>query len=167
MHDYTNGHYEASGKDNWITPPHIIKALEERYGPLFDPCPADSNLQILSTWDGKTDGLEMNWPQDQVCFVNPPFSNLAAWAKKVWQQSYHYGVEVVMLLPARTDTKYFHNFICNDAELEFFKGRIRFINPETGKPGEAAPFPTMLAHYTQRNNYTRYQKCPIPARPVK
>jgi len=157
MHDYTNGHYEGSGKDTWITPPHIIEALEERYGPLFDPCPA--------YWDGSIDGLEMNWPQDQVCFVNPPFSNLAAWVEKAWSQYHHYGVQVVLLLPSRTDTRYFHDYICNIAELEFFKRRLRFINPETGAPGEAAPFPTMLAHFTDRSNYTRYQKCPIPARP--
>ena len=156
MTQFRNGVPESSGSDLWMTPPHILNALEERYGPLFDPCPAN--------WDGEIDGLEIDWPTDQVCFVNPPFSNLAVWAEKVWDQIHHFGVEVVMLMPARTDTRYFHDFICNDAELEFFKGRIRFINPKDGLPGDAAPFPTMLCHFTHRSNYTRYQKCPIPAR---
>jgi phage N-6-adenine-methyltransferase len=156
MSEFRNGVPESSGSDLWQTPPHILEALEERYGPLFDPCPAN--------WDGKTDGLEIEWPVNQVVFVNPPFSQLSAWAEKVWSENFHRGVQVVMLMPARVDTQYFHDYICNGAELEFFKGRIRFIDPGTTLPGDAAPFASMLCHFTDTSNYTRYQKSPIPAR---
>ena len=61
---YRNGNYESSGLDNWMTPRHIIEELENEFGELFDPCPAYH--------DGSFDGLQISWPRDKVCFVNPP-----------------------------------------------------------------------------------------------
>ena len=71
---YRNGNYESSGLDNWMTPRHIIDELENEFGELFDPCPAYH--------DGSFNGLEISWPRDKVCFVNPPYSEMKDWVKK-------------------------------------------------------------------------------------
>ena len=157
MSKFRNGVPESSGSDLWMTPPHIIEALTRKYGALFDPCPRD--------WDGSFDGLEIDWPHDQVVFVNPPYSNIAEWAEKAWYENFHRGVEVIMLIPARVDTRYFHDYLCNSGRIEFFKGRLRFIDPATGLPGNSAPFPAMLCYLTDEYDNTLYSRTTIPARP--
>jgi len=136
---YRNGQYEASGNDLCMTPPSLIRIIEREfgdvYGGYFDPCPAN--------WDGEVDGLEIDWPLDVLSFVNPPYSNLAAWAKKCREQAER-GCTVVLLIPPRTCTTYFHDYIYESAELRFIRGRVKFHDPQTGKAMKTAPFPSML-----------------------
>ena len=87
---YRNGNYESSGLDNWMTPRHIIDELENEFGELFDPCPAYH--------DGSFDGLEISWPRDKVCFVNPPYSEMKDWVKKCHEE-WSKGSEVLLLIP--------------------------------------------------------------------
>lgn len=72
-------------------------------------------------------------------FCNPPYSNLKAWVEKAYRESRQDNTLIVMLIPARTDTKYFHDFIYNRAEVRFIKGRLRF-----GGHTINAPFPSMV-----------------------
>ena len=134
---YRNGNYESSGLDNWMTPRHIIEELENEFGELFDPCPAYHN--------GSFNGLEISWPRDKVCFVNPPYSQMKDWVKKCYDE-WLKGSEVLLLIPPRTCTKYFHSYIANVAEIRFIKGRLKFIHPD-GKTSKAAPFPSIICYY--------------------
>ena len=138
---YRNGNYEKSGNDLSMTPLEILHDIRLEFGEFFDPCPAN--------WDGSFDGLEIEWKN--VNFVNPPYSNIAAWAKKC-EQEWMKGKTVIMLIPPRTCTKYFHNHIDNKAELRFFRGRLKFLNPDTKKPMNTAPFPSMLVIYRGDKN---------------
>ena len=72
-------------------------------------------------------------------FCNPPYSNIAEWVKKCYEESKKDGTLVVMLIPARTDTKYFHDYILHRAEVRFIKGRLKF-----GDSKNSAPFPSMI-----------------------
>ncbi len=130
---YRGGNYEASGYDAWQTPPEVIADLEAEFDEMFDPCPAD--------WDGLTDGLAIDWPTDRACFVNPPYSHMADWVAKCAQE-WRRGCTVILLIPPRTCTRYFHDHIYGNAELRFFKGRLKFCL--NGVPGNPAPFPSML-----------------------
>lgn len=72
-------------------------------------------------------------------FVNPPYSDIKAWVQKAWQESTKPNTVVVMLIPARTDTRYFHEYILHRSEIRFLKGRLKF-----GDSKNCAPFPSML-----------------------
>lgn len=86
-----------------------------------------------------------------VIFVNPPYGReIGDWVKKSYEE-YLKGATVVMLIPARTDTKYFHDYIYGKAEIRFLKGRLKFIN--CNNPSEKlspAPFPSMIVVYDNR-----------------
>lgn len=72
-------------------------------------------------------------------FVNPPYSQIKYWVKKAWEESTKPNTIVVMLIPARTDTKYFHEYINHRSEVRFIKGRLKF-----GDSTNSAPFPSMV-----------------------
>jgi len=138
---FRNGQYERSGSDYWLTPPDILKSLKARFGELFDPCPRLPSF----------DGLMMDdWPLDKWIYVNPPYSKIKEWSKKCYTE-YTKGCNIIMLIPARTDTRYFHQWIHPHAKIEFIKGRIKYLNPITNKSEGSAPFPSIFCIY---NNET-------------
>ena len=75
-------------------------------------------------------------------FCNPPYSQIAQWVEKAYRESQQDETLVVLLIPARTDTRYFHEFIYHRAELRFIKGRLKFGNAKN-----SAPFPSMIIIY--------------------
>lgn len=81
----------------------------------------------------------MDWGGSRV-FCNPPYGReIGEWVRKCYEEGHKEGTIVVMLIPARTDTRYFHDYILNRAEVRFVRGRLRFGDAETG-----APFPSMV-----------------------
>ena len=117
----------SSVKDEWNTPRSFYDKLHKEFNFDFDPCP-----------EGHTfDGLKIEWGKRN--YVNPPYSNWQEWVKKGYQE-HKKGKTVVFLLPARTDTKAFHNIILPYAsEIRFIKGRLKF-----GDAKNSAPFPSMV-----------------------
>ena len=80
-------------------------------------------------------------------FVNPPYGReIKKWVKKAYEEAQKPNTLVVMLIPARTDTRYFHDYIYNKAEIRFIRGRVKFID-ENGNEGQSAPFPSMIVIY--------------------
>lgn len=76
----------------------------------------------------------------QRVFVNPPYgTEISKWVEKSYREGIKDNTLVVMLIPARTDTKYFHDFILHRSEIRFIKGRLKF-----GEGNNSAPFPSML-----------------------
>ena len=76
-------------------------------------------------------------------FCNPPYGReLKQWVKKAHDE-WLKGAKIVMLIPARTDTSYFHDYIYGKAEIRFLRGRLRFLD-ENNEPRDAAPFPSMV-----------------------
>jgi site-specific DNA-methyltransferase (adenine-specific) len=95
--------------------------------------------------------LRQDWG-GHVVFCNPPYGReLPKWVEKAYNESKKPGTTEVMLIPARTDTRYFHDYIYHKAEIRFIKGRLKF-----GGSKNSAPFPSMVVIYSQTIGNTTY-----------
>jgi hypothetical protein len=142
-----------AGREDWRTPPEVIALLISLWGrrPDLDPCcPRDPAHGFASGGYGGPagtpgDGLAAAWAKEaRTAYVNPPFGELAAWAEKCAAEA-QAGAEIVLLLPARTDTRYWHTSIAMAQAVCFWRGRMRFV----GAPA-SAPFPTALVYWGSR-----------------
>ena len=116
----------SSLSPHWNTPPAIYNELNTEFHFTDDPCPTDGLF-----------GLDRPWGQSS--FVNPPYAQIKAWMEKGIAE-YRQGKTVVFLIPARTDTRWFHDHVLPFAsEIRFVKGRLKFGGAKTG-----APFPSMV-----------------------
>ena len=132
-----SGYMPKSKTDSWSTPKHIYDTLNNKYDfDDFDPCPLNDNPLI--------NGLNIEWANKTFC--NPPYSKLKTtikgglgWVEKAHLEAQK-GKLIVLLIPARTDTQWFHDIIIeNNYEIEFIKGRLKF-----GDATCSAPFPSMI-----------------------
>lgn len=133
----------SSKSNEWATPQSFFDKLNEEFGFTLDPCCTHENAKCEHHYTIEEDGLSQNWG-GQVVFCNPPYGrDLPKWVKKCHDESRH--ATIVMLIPARTDTSYFHDFIYHKAEIRFIRGRLKF-----GEGKNSAPFPSMVVVY--KNN---------------
>lgn len=122
----------TSTRGTWKTPKVLYQALDAEFGFDFDPCPDYPNF----------DGLEIEW--GQVNYVNPPYGRaIGNWIKKGYEE-YLKGKTVVFLIPSRTDTKWWHEYIMKANEIRFIKGRLCFDDG-----GGRATFPSAIAIFRQ------------------
>jgi len=129
-----NIHY-SSKSNEWETPKKFYEELDAEFNFTLDPCATDDNHKCAKYYTAQQDGLAQSWDNDRV-FCNPPYGRVIGhWVKKASESK---GL-VVMLLPARTDTRYFHEYIYHRAEIRFLKGRLHFNDAPAG-----APFPLMV-----------------------
>ena len=128
----------TSERDDWETPQALFDELDAVYHFTLDPCSTHENAKCAKHYTVEEDGLSRSWDGETV-FCNPPYGrNIAAWVRKCAEESSH--AEVVMLIPSRTDTAYFHDYIYHRArEIRFIRGRLHFNESKTG-----APFPSMI-----------------------
>ena len=124
--------------DEWFTPQSVFDELDAEFHFNLDPCATDENHKCEKYFTKEQDGLKQNWGGYRV-FCNPPYSEIGAWTEKCFREGRKDNTLVVMLIPSRTDTRYFHNFIYQRTEIRFVKGRIQF-----GDSGDNAPFPSMI-----------------------
>ena len=131
----------SSKDDSWETPPSLFNILDMEFNFTLDPCCTKQTAKCKKFFTKEEDGLIQDWSKD-IVFVNPPYGReIGKWVEKSYNEAKK-GAKVVMLIPSRTDTKWFHDFIYNKAKIRFLKGRIRFL--QNKKELNAAPFPTML-----------------------
>lgn len=127
----------------WATPKKVFDSLNEEFHFTLDPCCTHENAKCERHFTKEDDGLSKDWG-GQVVFCNPPYGReLPKWVKKCYDESRH--ADVVMLIPARTDTRWFHDYIYGKAEIRFVKGRLKFND---GK--QPAPFPSMIVIYERQ-----------------
>lgn len=131
-----SGYIAKSKTDSWSTPKALYDDLNKEFSfDEYDPCPLND--------DPDRDGLGEEWAG--VTFCNPPYSQLKSSKKKLgWVDKAHHecqkGKTIVLLIPSRTDTQWFHETILkNNYEIRFLKGRLKFGDSKT-----AAPFPSMI-----------------------
>ena len=94
----------------------------------------------------ETDGLSQSWDRGGAVFCNPPYGReIGKWVQKAFEEA-RGGYPIVLLIPARTDTAYFHDYIYGKAEIRFVRGRLRFTDDE-GNAADPAPFPSMVVIY--------------------
>ena len=130
----------SSRTDEWATPMETFAALDAEFHFDLDPCATDSNHKCADYYTKEDDGLTMDWGGRRV-FCNPPYGRaISAWVEKCYYESRKPDTLVVALLPARTDTAYFHDYIYGKArEIRFVRGRLHFNDSKN-----AAPFPSMI-----------------------
>lgn len=143
----------SSVTDQWATPQAFFNEMNAKYGPFnLDVCASDENAKCDNYFVEADNGLAQSWivydgwpkhgdAYPAKCWMNPPYGReIGKWVKKAYEESQK-GCLVVALLPARTDTKYFHNFIYKKpgVTIDFIKGRLKF-----GNATNSAPFPSMV-----------------------
>lgn len=144
----TNGAAFSSDSNEWETPQALFDALNAEFGFTLDPCSTHENAKCAKHYTKAENGLAQDWSGETV-FCNPPYGRaIAAWVKKCADESKH--ANVVMLISARTDTAYFHEYIYGKAaEIRFIRGRLKF---ERGGVSTApAPFPSMIVVFERGN----------------
>lgn len=125
--------------DEYTTPQDFYDKLDAEFAFTLDPCATDDNHKCEQWFTKDDDGLRRSWSGESV-FVNPPYSQAAAWVEKCYEEA-RAGAQVVALLPARTDTAWFHTCVLGgEAEIRFVRGRLKF------GPGvnNSAPFPSIV-----------------------
>lgn len=130
----------SSASGDWSTPQDFFDKLNEEFHFTLDACADDFNHKCEKYYTKEQDGLAQDWSGESV-FCNPPYGrDVPKWVAKCFNEVY-FGKcrSAVMLLHARTDTKWFHNYIYHKAEVRFVKGRLKF-----GDQKQPAPFPSMV-----------------------
>ena len=129
----------SSKSNEWTTPQDLYDALNEEYGFTLDPCATHESAKCEKYYTLDEDGLNQDWTGNTV-FMNPPYGReIKHWIKKAWESSKKGKTTVVCLIPARTDTKYWHDYCMKAHRIVFIKGRLKFGNQESG-----APFPSAI-----------------------
>lgn len=124
----------------WETPQKLFDELNQEFHFNLDPCCTEKNAKCEKYFTKLENGLNQDWQGYRV-FCNPPYGRkeTAEWVKKCYEESRKENTLVVMLIPSRTDTRYFHKYIYPNAEIRFIKGRLKF-----GNSANSAPFPSMI-----------------------
>lgn len=129
----------SSQTDLWATPQYFFNKLNEEFKFTLDPCSNGVNNKCAKFFTAEENGLLQDW-QGSAVFMNPPYGRvIGEWVKKAYQEGLKEGTIVVALIPARTDTKYWHEYVMNAREIRFVKGRIKF-----GDSNNSAPFPSAV-----------------------
>lgn len=140
-----NAVHFMSEKNNWETPQELFDALHAEFGFTLDAAASDENHKLPRYYTAETNGLIQDWGGERV-FCNPPYGSkeTGEWTEKCWREAQKPNTLVVLLIPARTDRKSFHDFIYKqpNVEIRFLRGRLQF--EDHGQKMGPAPFPSML-----------------------
>ncbi|HBC89561.1 MAG TPA: adenine methyltransferase [Lentisphaeria bacterium] len=132
----------SSRSNLWTTPPDLFKKLDAKYHFNLDPCCTHETALCKDHFTPAEDGLQQSWAFKCV-FCNPPYSwEGGLWVAKAYFEAKENGALVICLLPVRTDTRWFHEFVLKAEETEFIKGRLKFGNSKN-----SAPFPSIIVRF--------------------
>lgn len=135
----------TSKTDMWETPQDLFDNLDSEFHFTLDVCAVKENAKCNNFYSPEQDGLSQPWTGRVWC--NPPYGRqIGKWVRRALFASAA-GATVVMLLPSRTDTKWFHEYIYHKAEIRFIRGRLKFGGAKNG-----APFPSMVCIFRGCSN---------------
>jgi site-specific DNA-methyltransferase (adenine-specific) len=131
----------TSRTEEWETPAYVFLALNNEFNFQVDVCATSENTKCKVYFDKSVDGLKREWSPFR-CWMNPPYGrDISKWMKKAFNESQR-GALVVCLIPSRTDTKWWHDWVMKASEIRFVSGRISF-----GDSKNSAPFPSCIVIY--------------------
>lgn len=141
-------HY-SSNTPVWETPQNLFDRLNAEHGFTLDVCALPENAKCSRYYTPDDDGLAQDW-KDHVCWMNPPYGReIGKWVKKAYEATFmdwqHEGAKVVCLLPARTDTAWWHDYVLPYGKVDFLRGRLKFGGAEN-----SAPFPSAVVIFERR-----------------
>ena len=126
----------SSNSDCWETPQELFDELNQKHNFDVDVCALPKNAKCANYFTPEIDGLKQEWIG--TCWMNPPYGReIGKWMKKAYESSLA-GATVVCLVPARTDTAWWHDYAMK-GEIEFIRGRLKF-----GDSKNSAPFPSAI-----------------------
>lgn len=132
----------TSKTDLWETPQDFFNKLNEEFNFELDVCATKHNAKCKKYYTKEHDGLQQEWRG--MCWMNPPYGReIGKWMKKAYESSLD-GATVVCLVPARTDTKWWHEY-CMEGEIRLVKGRLKF-----GDSKNSAPFPSAVVIFGEQ-----------------
>lgn len=128
-----NVHF-SSKSNEWTTPQDFFDMLNDEFAFTLDAAATSENAKCVNYYDVETDALSQCWRG--TVWLNPPYGRkIGKWIRKAWEESQR-GVEVVVLMPVRSDTPYWHDYVMRAAEVRLVRGRLRFSDSSA-----SAPFP--------------------------
>lgn len=129
-------HY-SSATDDWATPQDFFDRLNREFRFTLDVCATPENAKCPQYFTSDMDGLTKQW--HGTVWMNPPYGReIGKWVEKAFTESKEHSATVVCLLPARTDTRWWHRF-CAKGDIYFIPGRLKFGDAKTN-----APFPSAV-----------------------
>ena len=132
----------SSKEEKWATPQDFFDKLNDEFHFTLDAAASPDNAKCANYFTEEQDGLAQSW-EGHTVWCNPPYCRKTGlWVKKAYEEHQRTGCTVVMLLPSRTDTRWFHDYILGKAEIRFIKGRLKF-----GGNKNSAPFPSIVVIY--------------------
>lgn len=127
----------SSATDLWSTPQDFYERLHAEFQFDLDVCATHENAKCANYFTAESNGLIQDWGT-HTCWMNPPYGRtIGLWMKKAWEAA-QAGATVVCLVPARTDTNWWHNYAIQ-GEIRFVRGRLKF-----GDQKNSAPFPSAV-----------------------
>ena len=130
----------SSEKHDWETPPELFERYNQIHKFTIDLAASHHNTKLPRFYTEQDNSLLQDW-NGEVGWCNPPYNNIKQFVKKAQESKGTF----VFLLPARTDTTWFHDYVLGKASIEFLSGRIKFVGSSN-----SAPFPSMVVIYEQR-----------------
>lgn len=132
-----NNIHFSSQTGEWETPQELFDKLDDEFWFDIDVCATKENTKCGFYFTKQLDGLSQPWVG--TCWMNPPYGReIGKWVKKAYESAMNNGATVVCLLPARTDTSWWHDFVMR-GEIRFLRGRLKF-----GGCKNSAPFPSAI-----------------------
>jgi len=136
----------TSKTDNWATPQNQFDLLDAEFEFTLDPCADVDNAKCEYYFTAEDDGLIQPWRGCRV-FMNPPYGRtISAWMEKAYIEHRRHNITVVCLVPARTDTAWWHDYAMKATEIRFIRGRLKF-----GGSKNTAPFPSAVVIFHSEN----------------
>lgn len=136
----------SSGSSEWSTPQDLFDRLNAEFAFVTDCCADSGNAKCSHFFDFGEDGLAQEWKGS--CWMNPPYgTTIGQWVRKAWESACSGQATVVCLLPARTDTSWWHDF-CLDGEIRFIRRRLKF-----GDAVYTATFPSVVVIFHKDLQY--------------
>ncbi|MBP3406743.1 MAG: adenine methyltransferase [Kiritimatiellae bacterium] len=127
----------TSNTDLWATPQDFFDNLNAEFKFETDVCALPENAKCAHFFTPEQNGLDQEWRG--VCWMNPPYGrDIVNWVRKAYESAQKWGTTVVCLVPARTDTAWWHDY-CMKGEYRFVRGRLKF-----GGCKNSAPFPSAV-----------------------
>jgi len=152
----------SSKSEEWETPIEVFNVLHAEFHFTLDAAATTYNARCRKYYTKDDDALSQDWKGENV-FLNPPYGKeIGDFVEKAYLESMN-GATVVCLIPSRTDTAYWHDFVMKSTEVRLVKGRLKFVNriiPSWRVSGNyklsPAPFPSAVVVFTENNGRPKF-----------
>ncbi len=138
----------------WGTPIKLFAPIDEEFGFTLDVCAISENAKCERFFTPQDDGLSQSW-ENEVCWCNPPYGkDVVKWCKKALAESKR-GATTVLLIPCKTNTNWWHDFVMPYAEIRFLRGRVAFVYPNGEQTTQALPWPLAFVIYRGLGDFNK------------